>query len=414
MTITSAATALTHPADSASSVGSPSPIAFPFSARGDRIPDEVAALRSSSPVRRVRTIAGDEAWLVSSYALCTQVLQDSRFSLKDTSAPGVPRQYALTIPPEVVNNMGNITGAGLRKAVMKALNPKSPGLEEFLRTRAAALIDAVVAEGAPADLRNDFAEPYSSALHCHILGIPPEDAAGLMRSLHIAFMNSAEPIPAAKLNWDRDIAYMTARLRDPGSTGLMAELAELRQDPAYAQVTDEMFATVGVTLFGAGVISTSGFLTMALVSLIQHPELLTLLLHDRALIPAGVEELLRINLSIGDALPRLATEDIRLGDVLVRRGELVLVLVEGANSDPEAFPEPERIDLHRPNASAHLSFGGGQHFCPATALGRRHAQIALEVLLDRMPGLELAVPIDQLVWRTRFMKRIPERLPVMW
>lgn len=124
-------------------------IDFPFSWRGDQLPSEVEKLRSSAPVRRVRTIAGDEAWLVSSYDLCKQVLEDDRFSLKDTSAPGVPRQYALTIPPEVVNNMGNITGAGLRKAVLKALNPKSEGLTDWMRSYAAELVDGLLAEGAP-------------------------------------------------------------------------------------------------------------------------------------------------------------------------------------------------------------------------------------------------------------------------
>lgn len=129
------------------------PLDFPFSWRGDQLPPEVEELRADRPVRRVRTIAGDEAWLVSSYALCKQVLEDPRFSLKDTSAPGVPRQYALTIPPEVVNNMGNITGAGLRKAVLKALNPKSPGLVEWMRSCAGELVDGLMREGAPADLR---------------------------------------------------------------------------------------------------------------------------------------------------------------------------------------------------------------------------------------------------------------------
>ncbi|MGI5473084.1 cytochrome P450 [Streptomyces sp. CA-132043] len=175
-----------------------------------------------------------------------------------------------------------------------------------------------------------------------------------------------------------------------------------------------MLATVGVTMFGAGTISTMGFLTMALVSLMQRPELKKLLVDDPSLIPAGVEELLRVNLSIGDGLPRLALDTVRLGDVEVKKGELVLVLVEGANHDPSVFPDPHTADLGRPNAGAHLSFGGGQHYCPATALAKRHAQIALEVLLDRMPKLELAVPIEQLVWRTGFMKRIPERLPVTW
>lgn len=389
-------------------------IDFPFSWRGDQLPAEVAELRESTPVRRVRTIAGDEAWLVSSYDLCKQVLEDPRFSLKDTSAPGVPRQYALTIPPEVVNNMGNITGAGLRKAVLKALNPKSPGLVEWLRSYAGELVDGLVREGAPVDLRGGFADPYSAGMHCRILGIPEADAPGLMRSLDIAFMNSACPITGARLNWDRDIAYMTQRLDDPATTGLMAELATLRTDPDYAHLTDEMLATVGVTMFGAGVISTSGFLTMALVSLIQHPELQEELVADPGKIPAAVDELLRINLSIGDGLPRLATEDVLLGDVRVAAGELVLVLVEGANFDPSAFPDPHTVDLTRANSTAHLSFGGGSHYCPATALGRKHAELALERLLERMPRLRLAVPIEQLVWRTGFMKRIPERLPVMW
>ncbi|MGF0171207.1 cytochrome P450 [Streptomyces sp. Marseille-Q5077] len=389
-------------------------IDFPFSWRGDQLPSEVEELRTGTPVRRVRTIAGDEAWLVSSYDLCRQVLEDPRFSLKDTSAPGVPRQYALTIPPEVVNNMGNITGAGLRKAVLKALNPKSPGLAEWLRSYAAELVDGLVREGAPADLRGGFADPYSAGMHCRILGIPQQDAPRLMRSLDIAFMNSACPVTGARLNWDRDIAYMTERLDDPATTGLMAELAALRTDPDYSHLTDEMLATVGVTMFGAGVISTSGFLTMALVSLIQHPDLQAELIAHPGRIPAAVDELLRINLSIGDGLPRLATEDVQLGDVQVKAGELVLVLVEGANFDPAAFPDPYTVDLTRENSTAHLSFGGGRHYCPATALGRRHAEIALETLLERMPDLRLAVPIEQLVWRTGFMKRIPERLPIMW
>ncbi|MFE7587599.1 cytochrome P450 [Streptomyces gardneri] len=388
--------------------------AFPFDWDGTRLPAEIEALRAE-PVRKVRTIAGSEAWLVSSYELCRQVLEDPRFSLKDTSAPGVPRQYALTIPPHVVNNMGNITGAGLRKAVMKAINPKAPGLEEWLRARAGSLVDALVAEGAPGDLRSAYADPYSAGLHCRMLGIPEGDGARLLRSLDVAFMNAPHEIEAARLHWDRDIAYMTERLDDPATGGLMAELAALREDPEYAHLTDEMLATVGVTLFGAGVISTAGFLAMALVSVLTRPDVREALTASGAGGVAGaMDELLRVNLSIGDGLPRLALEDVRLGEVDVRAGELVLVLVEAANHDPEHFPDPLVFRPDRENAAEHLSFGGGRHYCPATALGKRHAEIALETLLDRLPGLRLAVPVEQLVWRTNFMKRLPERLPVAW
>ncbi|MCY0936525.1 cytochrome P450 [Streptomyces sp. H34-S4] len=386
---------------------------FPFSARGDQLPHQVEELRDE-PVKRVRTIAGDEAWLVSSYDLCKQVLEDPRFSLKDTSAPGVPRQYALTIPPEVVNNMGNITGAGLRKAVLKAINPKADGLTDWMRAHASSLVDGLLTHGAPVDLRGQFTNPYAENLHCRILGIPQADAPRLASSLDIAFMNSACPVTGAKLNWDRDIAYMVERLDDPATGGLVAELAALRADPDYAHLTDEMLATVGVTLFGAGVISTMGFLTMAVVSLLQHPDVWEQLRKAPEKIPAAVDELLRINLSIGDGLPRLALEDVTLGNVEVKKGELLLVLVEAANTDPAVFSDPHVVDIDRQNASTHLSFGGGQHYCPATALGKRHTEIALEVLLEKMPNLQLAVPVEQLVWRTRFMKRLPERLPVLW
>ncbi|MFD8142974.1 cytochrome P450 [Streptomyces sp. NPDC059708] len=383
---------------------------FPFTWDGTHLPAQIDEL---APVVKVRTIAGAEAWLVSSYELVKQVLEDDRFSLKNTSDPGVPRQYALTIPPEVVNNMGNITGAGLRKAVMKAINPKAPGLQEWMEGHAAELVERMLKHGAPVDIRTMFTDPFSEAMHCQILGIPQEAAPLLSESLPIAFMNSPREIPAARLNWDRDIAYMTARLDDT-EQGLVGDLAKLRGTEGYEHVSDEMFATVGVTLFGAGVISTAGFLAMALVTLLTHPEEADHLADHPELMPQAVDELLRINLSIGDGLPRLAMEDMTLGDVEVKKGELVLVLPEGANFDPSVFPDPHRLDFTRANSSAHFSFGGGSHYCPATALGKKHAEIGLRAVLAAMPRLRLAVPVEQLVWRTGFMKRLPERLPVMW
>ncbi|MGX7826594.1 hypothetical protein ACTG9Q_16030 [Actinokineospora sp. 24-640] len=65
-------------------------------------------------------------------------------------------------------------------------------------------------------------------------------------------------------------------------------------------------------------------------------------------------------------------------------------------------------------AELHLTFGAGAHYCPATAMARVHAEVGLAALLNRLPGLDLALPTDQLVWRTEFIKRVPERLPVIW
>ncbi|WP_329462914.1 cytochrome P450 [Streptomyces sp. NBC_01431] len=388
---------------------------FPLSRRGDVLPEECAWLREKRPVARVRTLTGDEAWLVSSHALAKQVLEDGRFSLKDTAGEGVPRQYALTIPPEVVNNMGNINSAGLRSAVMKSLNPRTDGLADWLRARAGEFVDALRAEGPPADLRAGFADPFSAALHCKVVGAPFEDWRRLMSGLDVAFMTSAHTFEGAGLNWYKDLGYMVDRLNSPDldPDSLLGRLAALRQDQESAHLTDEMLATVAVSLFGAGAVSTSAFLTLAILALLQHPDLAGYLREHPERMGRAVDELLRWNLSIGDGLPRLAVEDVPLGQVLIKKGELVLVLVEGANFDPEVFTDPERLDLEREH-NPHLSFGAGRHFCPATGLGRLHAETALAVLVDRLPGLRLAVPTEQLVWRTGFIKRLPERLPVLW
>jgi mycocyclosin synthase len=397
---------------------------FPLSRRGDTLPAECAWLRDKHPVAKVRTLTGDSAWLVSSYALAKQVLEDERFSLKDTAAPGVPRQYALTIPPEVVNHMGNNTSAGLRQAVMKALSPRSDrGLPDWLRQQADSLIDAMLAEGAPADLRAGFADPFSAALHCRVIGVPFADWRRLMSGLDTAFMTSAHPFEGATANWHKDHAYMRRWLgAGPDErSGLLAALAELRDSGdgdgmdsgPDSGLDDDLLATVAVSLFGAGAVSTSAFLVHAVLALVRHPELITRLREHPEHIGRAVDELLRYNLSIGDGLPRLALADVTLGDVEVKAGELVLVLVEGANFDPEVFQDPDRLDIDR-DASGHLSFGAGRHFCPASALGRNHAEVALTALVERMPRLRLAVPLEQLVWRTGFIKRVPERLPVLW
>ncbi len=242
-----------------------------------------------------------------------------------------------------------------------------------------------------------------------------------MSGLDVAFMTAREPFADSALNWYKDVGYfedqLKAQLALPAEerTGLLGRFADLKEaDPESAHLTDDMFATVAVSLFGAGAVSTSAFLVLAVLALLQRPELIGYLRAHPERLGGAVDELLRWNLSVGDGLPRLATADVQVGDVLVKEGELVLVLLEGANFDPEAFEDPDVLDLERKGPNPNLAFGAGRHFCPASALGRAHAEIALEVLVGRLPGLRLAVPAENLVWRTGFIKRLPERLPVAW
>ncbi|GAA1945914.1 mycocyclosin synthase Cyp121 [Streptomyces durmitorensis] len=408
----------THATGSSKNATDYASVEWPLSRRGDVVPAECTRLRAESPIARVRTLTGDDAWLITNYALARQVLEDERFSLRETAAPGVPRQYALTIPPEVVNTMGNINSAGLHQEVLRAFGPKSgPASADWLRERAHELIDAMVEEGPPVDLRGRFAEPYSAAMVCEVLGLPGKDWRRLTSGLDLGFVTSPAVFDGCTANWDKDFAYVLAHVRaDRDSrSGLIRRLCELRDDPARdgGALTDEMLAAVVTSLFGAGVMSTYVFLLHAVLTLVRHPEAMRRLREQPELMPGAVEELMRCTLSIGDGLPRIALDDVRVGDVTVRAGELVLVCVEGANFDPEHFDDPERFDIDRAS-NPHLAFGAGRHFCPASAISRVHAAVALGVLLERLPELRLALPVDQLVWRTGNIKRVPERLHVLW
>jgi mycocyclosin synthase len=393
-------------------------VEWPLPRRGDVVPAECARLREESPVARIRTLTGDDAWLVTSYALALQVLEDERFSLRDTAAPGVPRQYALTIPPQVVNTMGNVNSAGLHQEVLRAFGPRSgPASAQWMSARAHELADAMVEEGPPVDLRQGFAEPYSAALVCEVLGLPYEDGLRLMSGLDLGFVTSPVVYEGCTANWDKDYAYVLRQVRADRDSrrGLIRRLCELRDDPGRdgGDLTDQMIAATVTSLFGAGAMSTYVFLLHAVLTLIRHPEAMDRLREQPEAMPRAVEELMRSTLSIGDGLPRIARADVQVGDVMVRAGELVLVCVEGANFDPAQFPHPDRFDPGR-TPNAHLSFGAGRHFCPASAISRVHAAEALTVLVDRFPKLRLALPVDQLSWRTGNIKRVPERLPVLW
>ncbi|MEN2417501.1 cytochrome P450 [Streptomyces rimosus] len=394
-------------------------VAFPLSRRGGTVPRECAWLREHRPVARVRTLAGDPAWLVSTYDLATRVLHDENFSLSATAVAGARNQYAPTFPLQVRNNLARISDEGMRDAVMQALSPRAiKKASEHFRRRADALIDEVVAEGPPVDLKARFTDPYTAYVMCTVLGLPDTDWRRLMGGLDISIMTAPSPFEGALANWDKGMSYMAERLRAPDATdapGLLGALARVRagSDDGQGPGTDEHLTMTLHTLFEAGAVSTSAFLTLAIMLLLDNGDQRQWLgEHPEAIGPA-VEELLRYNLSIGDALPRIALQDTELGGTPIAAGDLVLLLIEGANHDPAVFRDPDRLDLTRaPNP--HLAFGSGRHYCPATSLARAHAATALTVLLQRLPALRLAIPADEVNWRSGWIKRTPERLPVLW
>ena len=155
-----------------------------------------------------------------------------------------------------------------------------------------------------------------------------------------------------------------------------------------AGLTDaEVKSNVAVLLFG-GIETTEGMIANAVLHLLSEPEALAAVRADPGLLPAAVEESLRLEPAAA-VIDRYATRDIELGGAEIAAGELVRISITAANRDPATFADPDRFDLARENAGRHLAFAGGPHVCVGMHLARLEAHVALATLLERLPGLRL-------------------------
>jgi cytochrome P450 len=159
----------------------------------------------------------------------------------------------------------------------------------------------------------------------------------------------------------------------------------------------------------AGHETTTALLATGIKELLTQRDRWEELCADPALAPAAVEELLRVATPVF-AWKRRTRRAARIGDVEVPEGANVLLLLGSANHDGDVFADPERIDLHRPNASRHLAFGYGIHFCLGAALARLEAAIALTTLLRRHRALTLLDETPR--WKPQIFFRGLTALPV--
>jgi cytochrome P450 len=134
---------------------------------------------------------------------------------------------------------------------------------------------------------------------------------------------------------------------------------------------------------------------------------------EPALVTAAVEEILRAAGQGGGGIPRYARAGLRIADVTIRPGDLVLLDNGAANHDRTAFIDPERFDISRP-AVPHLSFGHGARYCIGAPLARIELQSVFSQLIPRFPGMRLAEPAAQLTFNRDTLAGGLARLPVTW
>ena len=157
------------------------------------------------------------------------------------------------------------------------------------------------------------------------------------------------------------------------------------------KLTDrELFDQI-FTICGAALSATSRAAGGALFTLYSHPDQLAELIREPSLIPAAVEECLRIASNGYFTFPRMATRDTEVGGTKIRKGMVVRPSPQAANYDPDVFPDPLRFDIHR-HPKRIMAFGAGPHHCIGNILGRTAITIAIRRMLARFPDARLADP----------------------
>ncbi|WP_320669007.1 cytochrome P450 [Patulibacter defluvii] len=378
------------------------PIELP-SARSDPLepPAALAALRERSPVCRLRFADGQVGWLVTGYALGRALLVDARFRVADGVLPlgdhavlaeierieqAMPESAGVLIgldPPQHTR----VRRAAARHFTVRAVRERAAAIERIVAER----LDAMVAAGPPADLFTAFALPLASGSICAMLGVPDGDRERFERPSAVLVDPRADA--AAKR---RALAAFSAYCRQvtaakraqPGDDLLSAIVAAGELDEAE-------IAGLARQLFEAGHETTASMLAVGVFALLRERSRWQALRADPTLVDGAVDELLRY-LSIVQlgSFSRTASEDVALGAVTVRAGEKVVVSLPAANRDPERFPDPDLLDLGR-DAAGHLAFGHGRHVCIGQHLARLELRIGLRRLLERLPGLALDVPAEQ-------------------
>ncbi|WP_406157195.1 cytochrome P450 [Streptomyces sp. NBC_00882] len=377
-----------------------------------------AEVREEQALTRVDMSYGGEAWLATRHADIKQVLADPRFSRAATVGKDVPRVRKAFEEQNIVS-MDDPEHARLRKLVAKAFTVRRV---EQIRPRAQQIADELLDKLlASTDNTGDLAAQYAWMLPitviCEMLDVPLEDhykfRGWIDTWLTIGDEHTLEEMNEAR--FEKLPEYMSAllakRRAEPGDDLLSALVAARDEED---RLSEEELITMSIALLATGHHTTANQLANHLYILLSRREEWERLVAEPELLPTAIEELLRVTpLSPYSENTRIALEDVEVGGQLVKAGEGVMVFPAVANRDPRVFERPEELDLTRAH-NPHIAFGHGIHHCLGAPLARLELQVALGTLLRRLPGVELAVPAEEVPWKRDHVVRGVAALPVRW
>ncbi len=261
-----------------------------------------------------------------------------------------------------------------------------------------------------------LAFPLPFQVISELLGTPETDTAQL-REWSGLLVRSLEPVPDPDLlvaiadasrHMDTLVREIIVWKRDHPADDLLSGLIAV-EDDGQALSEEELVSQVAL-LYIAGHETTVNLIGNGTLALLRHPDQLERLRADPELITNAVEELLRFDSPV-QMSRRITREPMDLGGKVIEPGAFVVLGLGAANRDPAQWgDDADELDLGRPHAGQHLSFGGGHHHCLGAALARLEAQIAIGTLVRRFPRLELAGEPDR---NGRINLRGLQHLPVI-
>ncbi len=306
----------------------------------------------------------------------------------------------------------------LRALVGQAFTPRVVAdLEPRIAELTTGLLDDV---GERFDLVDALAHPLPVIVIAELLGVPTADR-GLFRGwADVLLGQEVDPDQPLEEAGEQALAAVVPTMREMNAY-FLDHIRARRADPrgdltsrlAQAEVDgqrladEEIIGFVGLLLI-AGHITTTATLGNSVLTLDQHPDAAAEVRADPGLLPAAVEEVLRVRTPF-PRLARLTTADADVGGVRIPAGQVVLPWLTAANRDRRVFADPDRFDLHR-RPNPHLTFGHGVHFCLGAPLARLEARVALRLLLERYRDVQVAA--DGVEHRNPFTMVTVTRLPV--
>jgi cytochrome P450 len=305
-----------------------------------------------------------------------------------------------------------------RLLVSAAFHPRRVKLlEPDVRRLTGQLIDGFIGDG-EVNLVERFSIHLPMTVIAVLLGVPPENMATFKKWSNAftsgvgSLEHSTEEVAGIFAAVDEFYDYFTARIeerRAQPQDDLLSDLVGARMEGEQPLTLDEMLQML-VQFLVAGNETTTNMLTTIVYRFATDPELQSRVRDDSGLIPALIEEVLRLEAPV-QGMFRMATKDAVVGGQSVPAGSMVFLGYGSANRDPHAFERPDELDLAA-DRPPHLAFSRGEHFCLGANIAKLELRVAVEILLARLDDLRLACAPEDVEYHRTFILRGIEELPI--